>query len=104
MSYQATARNMAIAEGLTDSTAQHRAAAADALTLTEWGEKRRRTLPLSPVTAAFGHALHVSDCAADLRDAIAAYERGTADERPPYASLMATAARELLRAIGEGED
>ena len=85
MTYRETARRFALAESSTAATL-----AADKLPTSEWAEARRDTM--TPATIAQNHALHVSDCAAELRE----YESAKAGR-------LTIAARALLAAIGEGE-
>lgn len=67
-------------------------------------EEPRRDM-MTPATIAQNHALHVESLAAELREALAWY----ADDSESGGGIVlgglavATAARALLRAIGEGE-
>lgn len=97
MTYPETARAYAAAEYGPAISGQH-----DALPMSNWAEARRDLM--TPQTVAENHALHVQDCAAELREIIA-------DVRPysgwalnsEDAAQLADAARALLAAIGEGE-
>ena len=102
MTYRDTARAFVRAENETRAgfTPTPGALASDRLPMSEWAESRRETM--TPQTIAQNHALHVSDCAAELRELIE-------DTRPfsgwamnsEDAAALATAARALLAAIGE---
>jgi hypothetical protein len=105
MSYQETAHRYAVASFRTygeHPTSMQRIEACERLPLSEWADALR--VIMTPQTIAANHALHVSDCALDLRRAL--WEADETDD--PMARLAALAnvedaARALLAAIGEGE-
>ena len=101
MSYITTVHNANVAERWHDTSrsSAEKQAAADALPLNEWSEARRDML--TPQVVALNHMLHVNDCAAALRAALA--DMPANDVRSPEAAVE-RAALALLRAIGEGGD
>lgn len=103
MTYAETARRFARAETSTRAgfTPDPATLAADKLPMSDWAEARRADM--SPRTVAANHALHVSDCAAELRDILAAHDEGPADPLA-LADELQDAARALLAAIGEGAE
>ncbi|MDF2990282.1 MAG: hypothetical protein K0S37_796 [Microbacterium sp.] len=96
-------------------------AAADRLPLSEWGENARAGMEraaaenphtgggrMTPQTVAMNWRANVSDTAHELREALAAWgalpahgDRLTARQKIDAARNMRTAARALLRALGE---
>jgi hypothetical protein len=106
MTYSQTVRAVAQIER-PDPTANNRVvaehAAARKLPMSEWAESRRDTM--TPATIAQNHAMHVSDTAFSLRDALArADQEGNTMMRLATLADVEDAARALLAAIGEGHD
>lgn len=96
MSYQETINNHHLAEAAYGKPRE----AAKRLPLSEWAEAVRDLM--TPRTIAANHALHVADCAHELRKAL----REAEETDNPIARLAALAdvedaARALLAAIGE---
>lgn len=106
MSYRATARAYAIAEGHVPASVAMMTAqeAADALPLSDWAESHRADS--TPVTVAANHALHVGGAAHEMRGALRefAYAVETKSIQPDDLARIQEAARALLAAIGEEEN
>ncbi|MEY4081130.1 MAG: hypothetical protein RL430_1560 [Actinomycetota bacterium] len=98
MSYQETARAFVQAEAPNLPPYHNGTHAADKLPMSAWAESRRAGM--TPETIAANHALHVADCAADLRAQVLAWAAPAFDPASPEGRFR-TAARALLAAIGE---